>query len=111
MKKDDKKIQSFWVEINGKPQLVKGELIPEEDDDWCPGELRLHVTTPNSPKRVYPHYFNTQEELIKHEIEMIEFQIQFEKEQFDAETESLEKDRDHWKKMLVSISGDKNNAY
>lgn len=97
--------QSFWVNKNNKPQLIEGELMPESEDDWCPGELRLHEIDGNN-HYVYISWFNTPEEVIEHEIESAEFGIQFEKEMLEAEVKNLEEEKEYWVKLLETYKKD-----
>jgi hypothetical protein len=92
------KEKSFWVRNRqtGKPQLVEGKLIPEDEDAWCPGDLRLHT----ADKQCYPHFFTSPEELIEFEIEMAQHAIEFETEMFQSQLEELKAEKQHWEDML-----------
>jgi hypothetical protein len=93
----DKK-QSFWVSEGGKPQLIEGTLIPEEEGDWCAGALRLHT----DDGRYYPHYFKTEKELLDFEIEMAQHSIEFETEMFQFQLEELKQKKQYWVDLLAT---------
>ena len=86
--------QLFWVIKNKQPVLLEGEIKTVEGN-WVEFEEVFNTT-----EGQYHYWFNTEEEAIQHELELAEYEIEFETEMWESTLQVLIDKKNYWANLL-----------
>lgn len=93
--------KSFWVIKNDEAILLEG-FVKTVEGNWTDFEDYFFSL---DEKEVYHRWFNTKEEAIQNEIDMAQFQIEFETEMWEVTLGDLKTKKEFWIEMLNKTGG------